>query len=122
MKRGSNKKTERGNLVKNLKILIVCLVVVYSVAFLGSLFTTSKINSEGYNSVKPSITPPNYVFPVVWNILVFLIALSLYFVWIKSDKKSKRKIVLVFGLNLFLIFYGAFFILECKALLWHFMS
>ena len=53
----------------NIKILLACLAIVYFVAFIGSIFTTPKTNSEWYQSIKPAITPPNWVFPVVWNIL-----------------------------------------------------
>ena len=35
--------------------------------------------SEWYNeAVKPALTPPNYVFPIVWGILYVLQAVSLY--------------------------------------------
>lgn len=88
----------------NWKVLSVSLIAVYFVALIGGLFTSSSVNSLWYNSVKPSITPPNYVFPIVWNVLFFLIALSLYLSWISAKKKSKKKIVFVFGLNLFLNF------------------
>jgi len=86
----------------NYKVLIACLIIVYAVAFIGSLFTSPVTGSQWYFENKPSITPPNFVFPIVWNILFFMIALSLYFVWIKSDKKQKKKVALVFGANLFL--------------------
>lgn len=81
----------------NWKVLIISLLIVYGIAYLGSLFTDT---TGWYESVKPAITPPNYVFPIVWNILFFLIALSLYFAWIFG--KQKRKIALVFAINLFL--------------------
>lgn len=81
----------------NWKTLVVSLVVVYLVAFIGSLFTSSNTNSEWYKSIKHSITPPNWVFPIVWNILFFLIALSLYFLWIK--KKERNKIIVIYAIN-----------------------
>lgn len=83
----------------NIKVLIICLAVVYAVALAGSLFTSGNTNSEWYESVRPAITPPNWIFPVVWNVLFFLIALSLYFAWVNSKKDKKRKIALVFGIN-----------------------
>ncbi len=87
----------------NFKVLILCLVAVYSFALLGSLLTSSNVNSSWYDSIKPSITPPNWVFPVVWNILFFLIALSLYLSWMKAkSRKTKKKLVLVFSINLIL--------------------
>lgn len=81
------------------KVLIVSLVIVYIAAFIGSQFT---IIDEWYESIKPEITPPNYIFPIVWNILFFLIALSLYFAWVNGKKKEKSEIALVFGANLLL--------------------
>lgn len=84
----------------NWKVLIISLIIVYLVALLGSLFTSA--NTDWYQSIKPAITPPNWIFPIVWNILFFLIALSLYFAWIKSNKKQKKKIIIIFGINFFL--------------------
>ena len=84
------------------KVLIISLIIVYAVAFLGSLFTAPNTGTEWYNSIKPDITPPNFVFPVVWNIIFFLIALSLYFAWTSSKKKDKPKIALLFGVNFLL--------------------
>jgi len=103
----------------NLKVLFTCLLIVYLVAFIGSLLTTSSVNSSWYASVKPAITPPNWVFPVVWNILFLLIAVSLYFAWIKSkNKKNKTKVAVVFGINLLLniLWSFLFFFLQLPAL------
>jgi tryptophan-rich sensory protein len=86
---------------KNWKVLLVCLFAVYAVAFLGSLFTYNSVNTPWYDSVRNSLTPPNWVFPVVWNVLFFLIALSLYFAW-TSAKKQKTKIAAVYGINFLL--------------------
>ena len=82
----------------NWKLLIACFIIVYAVAFIGGIFTSPNTNTEWYNSIKPSITPPNYIFPIVWNILFFLIAISLYLVW-ASKKVEKRKIIAFFGIN-----------------------
>jgi translocator protein len=84
------------------KVLILSFAIVFSIAFIGSIFTSGNTDSEWFNSIKPSITPPNYVFPIVWNIIFALIALSLYFAWTNSSKKQKKKIALVFGINLIL--------------------
>ena len=83
----------------NWKVLILCLVIVYLVALIGSIFTSPNTNTDWYNSIRPSITPPNWVFPIVWNILFFLIACSLYLAWINSKNKDKSKLVWVFGIN-----------------------
>ena len=92
----------------NWKILIVSLVIVYLVAFIGSLFTSPVTDSAWYESIRPSITPPNWVFPVVWNILFFLIAISLYLSWKSSDKRQKNLVAWVFGINFILNIFWSF--------------
>lgn len=86
----------------NWKVLIISLLIVYGIALIGGLFTSGNTSGEWYESIKPSITPPNWVFPIVWNILFFLIALSLYFAWINAKKKDKKNIIIVFGINFLL--------------------
>jgi tryptophan-rich sensory protein len=83
----------------NWKILIISFLIVAVFASVGSLVT----QVDGwYASVKPSITPPNYVFPIAWTILYIMIAFSLYFVWTNSKKKDKQKIIWAYGINLVL--------------------
>lgn len=84
----------------NWKVLIVSLLLVFIISFIGGLFSSGNTNSSWYLENKPSFTPPNFVFPIVWPILYFLIALSLYFTWIKAKKSEKKKVVGVFGVNL----------------------
>jgi len=76
--------------------LLISILIVFLVAFIGSLFTEI---GPWYDSIKPSITPPGWVFPVVWNILFLLIALSLYFNWRKG---LNFKIKLIYSLNFIL--------------------
>lgn len=98
----------------NWKVLIICLITVYGIAFLGSIFTSGNVNTEWYQEIKLAITPPNYVFPIVWNILFFLIALSLYFAWINANKKQKKIVTLVFGINLLLNAFWSFLFFYLK--------
>jgi len=85
----------------NFKVLITSLITVYLIGFIGGQFTSMATASQWYLSIKPSITPPDFVFPIVWNILFLLIAISLYLVWTKAkDKREKQEISLAFGINL----------------------
>lgn len=87
----------------NWKVLIFSFIIVYLVAFIGSLFTSPNTSTEWYQEIKPTLTPPNIVFPIVWNILFFLIAISLYLSWVNSKRKEdKKQIAIVFGINFFL--------------------
>ncbi len=97
----------------NLKVLIISLIIVYAVGLVGNFFTSLNINTIWYEAIKPSITPPNWVFMIAWNILFLLIALSLYFAWVSAkNKDQKKRIGMVFGANLLInllwsfIFFG----------------
>ncbi len=83
-------------------VLIICLVLVYSAAAIGGIFTKEAVDSPWYSSVKPDLAPPNYVFPVVWNVLFLLIALSLFFVFTSKNKKGRKTAEIFFGINLIL--------------------
>lgn len=82
---------------KNIIVLIACLAISYFVAFIGSLLTGPAVKSSWYQEIRPALTPPNWVFPVVWNVLFFLIALSLYFAW--ENKKERKTTAILFGVN-----------------------
>lgn len=100
---------KKGLKLDKLITFIFSLLIVSVVAFIGGLFT--KIDAW-YYAVRPSITPPTWVFPIAWNILFFMIALSLYFAWTKSSKNKKGQIVVlwVFGINfVFNILWSLFY-------------
>ncbi|MBS3073633.1 tryptophan-rich sensory protein [Candidatus Pacearchaeota archaeon] len=103
MKKMAKKTPNKKKKLNFVLIFIICLLIVFLVAFLGSIFTSSGVNSLWYDSIKPKITPPNWVFPLVWNILFLLIAISLFFAWTRAkNKKEKIKVGFLFGINLFL--------------------
>ncbi|MEK6859244.1 MAG: TspO/MBR family protein [Nanoarchaeota archaeon] len=81
------------------KLFIACLIIVFVVAGIGSAYT--QIDSW-YESVKPSITPPNWVFPVVWTVLFYFIAVSMYYNWLGANKRKKSKLIWYYGINFFL--------------------
>ncbi len=92
----------------NWKVLISSFIIIAIVAYLGSLFTSQSTTSSWYQEIKPSITPPNYVFPIVWAILFIMVAISLYFSWTSS--RDKAKTAGVFGVNFLLnILWSVFY-------------
>ena len=84
----------------NIKVLIICLIIVYLVAFIGGISTSFAVNSDWYQTIKPSITPPNYIFPIVWNILFFMITIvnnttSFIFKYIALTSNSVETMIIV---------------------------
>ena len=79
-------------------VFIVCLIAAYLPGMLGSIAIGNETDSEWFDSIKPSITPPDFVFPIAWNLIYFLIAISIYFAWLNNKKRGK--IMLVYATNL----------------------
>ena len=86
----------------NNKALISSFAIVILAAAIGSIFTSGSVRSAWYDSIKPSITPPSFIFPIAWTILFILIAFSLYFAWTRAEKNEKKTVASAFGINLFL--------------------
>lgn len=70
---------------------------------IGSLFTTPFIKTWYAELIKPSFSPPNWIFAPVWTILFILMGIAVWFIWQKgiANKKVKQAIFL-FGLQLIL--------------------
>ena len=66
--------------------LVGGLSVVFT-SLLASYFTNKNVKSEWYKCISPDITPPSYIFPIVWSILYVLIAIS-FSIAIKNDDKN----------------------------------
>ncbi|NCO11123.1 hypothetical protein CO038_02905 [Candidatus Pacearchaeota archaeon CG_4_9_14_0_2_um_filter_39_13] len=82
-------------------MLLVFLLFVFAVAFIGNLFVGDGVNSEWYQSVRSDLAPPSWAFGIVWVILYFLIAVSLYIAWINvKTKKDERNLFIIYGVNL----------------------
>lgn len=63
----------------NWKLLIVCVVIPLAAGFLSSLITRGGM--EVFASIrKPPLSPPAWLFPVVWTILYTLMGISSYLV------------------------------------------
>jgi len=91
------KKKQTKKHVINWKIFGFSFGCVILAAILGSFLTDS---GSWYDSLKPSITPPDYVFPIVWTILFFLIALSFYLSLVKT--KDAGIVTRIYAMNLVL--------------------
>lgn len=81
-------------------VLVVALAITYGAGIVGSFFVANESNSDWYLSVRPALTPPNWVFPIVWNILYLLIAVSIWLAWTSAVKRDRKYIGWAFGVNL----------------------
>jgi len=67
--------------IQSILLLFGFLAFVFTFAGLGGYVTSANIETWYATLQKPSLTPENWVFPVVWNFLYFLMGLSGWLVW-----------------------------------------
>jgi len=89
--------------MKRLLNLLLPVVVCFMVGFTASYFQSDAIESWYPYLNKPTLTPPNAVFPIAWGIIYVCMGISIGLILNSKDKK-KNFFLLLFGIQLFLNF------------------
>ena len=89
---------------KNVVALIISVLLAQGVGFLSAFSSTNSQSAyEKFN--KPFFSPPAWVFPIVWTILFFLMAIAAYRIWMKGKSGADvRKALVLYAVQLFLNF------------------
>ena len=59
--------------------VLVAVIICFSVGVMASYFQVDAIQTWYPFLNKPSLTPPNFIFPIVWSILYFCMGIFLVF-------------------------------------------
>jgi translocator protein len=76
--------------------LLGCLALCLAVALFGAYVTAPQVPGWYAGLAKPAGTPPNWIFPVVWNALYALMGVSLWLLWDRSPESNDRRNALAF--------------------------
>lgn len=106
---------------KKHKQLLACLVIPPAVGALSALLSRQGMRAFG-TLKKPPLSPPTWLFPVVWTILFLMMGLASWLVLHRGQAQRPALALPVYGLQLFFNFFwsllffrwGLFF----PALLW----
>ena len=80
------------------KSLIVCLLIPLAVGALSGFLTMNSM--EVYAGVnQPPLSPPGFLFPIVWTILFVLMGISSWLVW-QSDEPSRTRALSLYAVQL----------------------
>ena len=88
----------------NLKRFLISIAIPLIVGGLSALITSENMNL--YSRIEtPLLSPPGWVFPVVWTILYTLMGVSFYLVWNSNATIfEKKQAFWVYAIQLFLNF------------------
>lgn len=80
------------------KAYTITITSVIATSLAGRYYTNKNVKSEWYNCIRPSITPPPVVFPLVWSMLYMMIAIAFG----RSLIHSRYNVSILFMINLLL--------------------
>jgi benzodiazapine receptor len=83
-------------------VLVLCILLCYSAAGIGSMFTISAIPGWYRTLNKPTFNPPNWIFGPVWSVLYLMMAVALWLVWQKIGWNWKHPAYYIFLIQLVL--------------------
>lgn len=96
--------------MKSIPMFMVCLISCFGAGAIGGVFTQSSIATWYAQLIKPELSPPNWVFAPVWNVLYFLMAIALYRLLISGERQGRRLALALFVVQLLLnIIWSAVF-------------
>lgn len=89
--------------MKKLIAILVPILVCFAVGLTASCLQTDSIHNWYPHLNKPTLTPQNSVFPIVWSIIYLCMGISIGLVFLTQSLK-KRSLVILFAIQLFLNF------------------
>ena len=98
--------------MKRIPRFVLCLISCFGAGAIGGVFTQSSLTTWYAQLIKPELSSPNWVFAPVWNVLYFLMAVSLYFVLVSGKQKYQSLALKAFSFQLILniawsaVFFG----------------
>lgn len=102
------------------KKLLICIAIPLAVGGISALLTVG--NMKLFEEVeKPPLSPPAWLFPVVWTILYVLMGIALYLVVTTKTMDNKTPALISFGVQLFFNFFWSIIFFNAQAYLFAFI-
>ena len=86
---------------------VIAVVICYLVGYVSSLLQQESLVMWYPMLTKPSITPPDWVFPIAWSFIYLCMGVSIALMWYKPEKIF-RPIMKLFAVQLALNFVWSF--------------
>ncbi len=104
----------------NFKTLLIFVAIPLLVGGISALIT---MDSMQYFELleKPPLSPPGWLFPVVWTILYVLMGIALYLVVTTKTRENKTPAYISFAVQLFFNFFWSIIFFNAQAYLFAFI-
>lgn len=108
-------------MTKKTKQFLICLAIPLLVGGLSALITRTGMDIfETIN--KPSLSPPGWLFPVVWTILFILMGIASYLVLVSEKPQGEiNRALTVYGIQLIFNFFWSIFFFNFSLYLFSFI-
>lgn len=104
------------------KIYAFWIALSEVVGIIAGLLIRNGVEIYGLTVNKPPLSPPDWLFPVVWTILYALMGISAARVWLAEDSREKSRSISLFIAQLAVNFFWPLFFFNLQAygfaLLW----
>lgn len=104
--------------IKNKSALTIAILIPIAIGAISAFF--SRNMSLYYTINKPSISPPGFIFPIVWTILYILMGISSYLVY-ESDNPNKTNALKTYAIQLFFNFWWSIIFFRFSLFLFAFL-
>ena len=95
------------------KQLIIALIIPLAVGGVSAILSMGSMDT--FKSLeKPPLSPPGWIFPVVWTILFLLMGFASYLVSLSPKTVEKRRALFIYGLQLIVNFFWSILFLNLE--------
>ncbi len=102
------------------KKLLISIAIPLAVGGISALLTSG--NMKLFENIeKPPLSPPGWLFPVVWTVLYVLMGIALYLIFMTKTKDSKLPAIISFGVQLFFNFFWSIIFFNAQNYLFAFI-
>ncbi len=105
-----------------IKPYVISVAIALAVGGLSALLTSGSMDIYS-DIVRPPLSPPSILFPIVWTILYILMGIGAAIVYQKKDEQPQavREALIVYAINLFLNFFWSIIFFNIRAYLFAFV-
>jgi len=105
----------------NRRLLLVCIAIPLTVGAISALLSRESMKTFAALN-KPPLSPPGWLFPVVWTLLFVLMGLASYFVLMSGQpQQTINRALLLYGIQLGVNFFWSIFFFNLSLYLFSFI-